>query len=437
MKENVKALYDTKLTTPAEAVKCIRSGDTVYVGTCSSVAYALCDALGERANELEDVNLTCSQIIYPVKMMSGENPKAFRTTTYFMGAQERNMQKHGLADFTCVHLSQVDIFCREVAPADVALFEVSPPDEEGYMSYGASGVALHCYIKEKAKKILVQVNPNVPYVFGEYNRIHVSEVDAIVEQTGTIPENPELPVDDTINTISDFLLEQIPDGACIQLGLGGVANAVGYGLKKKNDLGAHTELMSDSMMELMKLGVLNNSRKSFIPGKTVSAFTFGSRELYDFVHLNPQMHYLPFPIVNNPVNIAKNDNMISINTALSADIFGQINADNIAGRQHSATGGQVDFVRGAQMSKGGKSFIAMTSTYTDKNGNLASRIVSQFPMGTCVTTPRSDVQYVVTEYGCVNLKTLTMKERVCAMISLAHPLFRNQLTEEAQKAGML
>lgn len=305
------------------------------------------------------------------------------------------------------------------------------------MSYGASGVALHCYIKEKAKKILVQVNPNVPYVFGEYNRIHISEVDAIVEQEGPLPENSELPVDQTINAISDFLLEQIPDGACIQLGLGGVANAVGYGLKKKNDLGAHTELMSDSMMELMKLGVLNNSCKSFIPGKTVSAFTFGSRELYDFVHLNPQMYYLPFPIVNDPVNIAKNDNMISINTALSADIFGQINADNIAGRQHSATGGQVDFVRGAQMSKGGKSFIAMTSTYTDKRGKLVSRIVSQFPMGTCVTTPRSDVQYVVTEYGCVNLKTLTMKDRIRAMISLAHPAFREALTEEAKSAGFL
>ena len=232
-------------------------------------------------------------------------------------------------------------------------------------------------------------------------------------------------------------MEQIPDGACIQLGLGGVANAVGYGLKKKNDLGAHTELMSDSMMELMKLGVLNNSRKSYIPDKTVAAFTFGSRALYDFVNYNKDMYYLPFPVVNNPVNIAKNDHMISINTALSADIFGQINADNIAGHQHSTTGGQVDFVRGAQMSRGGKSFIAMTSTYTDKNGRLASRIAPHFPIGTCVTTPRSDVQYVVTEYGCVNLKTLTMKDRIRAMISLAHPAFRETLTEEAKNAGFL
>ena len=185
-------------------------------------------------------------------------------------------------------------------------------------------------------------------------------------------------------------------------------------------------------MELMKLGVLNNSRKSYMKGKTVSAFTFGSKVLYDFVDHNEDMYFMPFPVVNDPVNIAKNDNMISINTALAIDIFGQVNADNIAGRQHSATGGQVDFVRGAQMSKGGKSFIAVTSTY--KNGT-ASRIVSQFPMGTCVTTPRSDVQSVVTEFGCVNLKTLSMKERVRAMISLAHPDFRPQLTEDARKAG--
>jgi len=216
-----------------------------------------------------------------------------------------------------------------------------------------------------------------------------------------------------------------------------VANAVGFGLKEKNDLGAHTELIGDAIMELMKLGVLNNSRKTYFPGKTVASFSFGSRALYDFIHRNPDVYYQPFPVVNDPVNIAKNDNMISINTAMAADIFGQINADNIAGRQHSATGGQVDFVRGAQMSRGGKSFIAMTSTLKDKKGNLQSRIVTRLPLGSCVTTPRSDVQYVATEYGCVNLKPLSMKDRIRAMISLAHPSFRQQLTDDAREAGLL
>lgn len=422
-----------KAVTAAEAVQLVQSGDTVYAGTCTSIAYALLDALGDRAAELENVTLTCSQIIRPVRVMRGED-EAFRTTTYFMGAQERNMQKAGKADYTCVHLSQVDIFCRETAPADVVLLEVSLPDEDGYMSFGASGVALNCYLLEKARNVVLQVNKYAPYVLGENNKIHFSQADAIIFADQELVENPELPVDDTINTISDYLLDQIPDGACIQLGLGGVANAVGYGLKQKNDLGAHTELMSDSIMELMELGVLNNSRKSYMKGKTVSAFTFGSKALYEFVDHNEDMHFMPFPVVNDPVNIAKNDNMISINTALSIDIFGQVNADNIAGRQHSATGGQVDFVRGAQMSKGGKSFIAVTSTY--KNGT-ASRIVPHFPAGTCVTTPRSDVQYVVTEYGCVNLKVLSMRDRVKAMISLAHPDFRDELTAEAKKMGML
>ena len=437
MKNQWKTEYTSKLTTALAAVKAVKSGDTVYIGTCSSVAYALCDALGERGSELEDVTLTCSQIIRPIAAMSEQYPHAFRVCTYFMGAQERKMQTLGRCDYTCVHLSQVDIFCRETAPADVAFLEVSQPDENGYMSFGATGVALHKYVKEAAKTVILQVNPHVPYVYGDGNLIHVSEADAIIEASQELVENPELPFDDVIQTISNYIVDRIPDGACIQLGLGGVANAVGYGLRSKNDLGAHTELMSDSIMELMKLGVLNNSRKSFYSGKTVASFTFGSKKLYEFVDHNPDMYYMPFPIVNDPVNIAKNDNMISINTALSIDLLGQVDADNIGGRQYSATGGQLDFVRGAQMSRGGKSFIAVTSSFDDKKQGKCSRIVSRFPAGTAVTTPRSDVQYVVTEYGCVNLKPLTMRQRAQALIALAHPDFRLQLTEEARRFGIL
>lgn len=432
-----KSEYAAKLTTAEAAVKKISDGDTVYIGTCSSTAYALCRALGDRGEELRDVTLTCSQIIRPLVIMSGKYPDAFRVCTYFMGMQERALQKTGRCDFTSVHLSQINIFCEQTAPANVAFLEVSPPDENGYMSFGATGVALHTYVQENADTVILQVNRNVPYVYGDRAMIHVSDADMIVEADEELVENPEMPVDDTIRTISDFLLEQIPDGACIQLGLGGVANAVGYGLQKKNDLGAHTELMSDSIMELMRLGMLNNSRKSFYPGKTVASFTFGSRRLYNFVDHNPDMHYMPFPVVNDPVNIAKNDNMISINTALSIDLLGQVNADNIGGCQYSATGGQVDFVRGAQMSRGGKSFIAVTSSYQDRRQGMSSRIVSQFPAGTAVTTPRSDVQYVVTEYGCVNLKPLTMRQRAQALIALAHPDFRLQLTEEARRFGIL
>ncbi len=436
LNQQLQAEYDARLTTPAEAVRRVKSGDTVYVGTCSSAAYALCEALGERENELENVTLTCSQIIRPVRIMSGQNPRAFRVSTYFMGTQERNCQKFGNVDFTCVHLSQVDIWCRQTQRPDVVFFEVSKPDEEGYCSFGATGVALHTYLQQEAKIILLEVNEKVPYVYGEYNRIHITEADAIVESSMEMVENHSMETTPEIEKISDFLLEQIADGACIQLGLGGVADAVGYGLQKKNNLGAHTELMSDSMMRLMKMGVLDNSRKTFMKGKTVSCFTFGTKELYEFIDHNPDMYYMPFPIVNNPVNIAKNDNMISVNTAMSIDILGQVNADNIDGRQYSACGGQMDFVRGAQMSKGGKSFIAIQSTLENRKKGRMSRIVSRFPVGTAVTTPRADVQYVVTEYGCVNLKPLTMKQRVHAMVSLAHPDFRPGLMDDAKEAGL-
>ena len=437
MNETLRKEYESKLTTAAEAVKLVRSGDTVFIGASSSVAYALCDALGEREDELEDVVLTSSQVIRPIRIMSGKNPKAFRARTFFMSLQERNMYNQDLADFTTVHLSQVDIFFNETAPTDVAFFEVSLPDENGYMSYGANNVSLGDLVKQKARNIILQVNKHAPYVLGEKNLIHVSEADAIVEADVELVELPGVEVDDTINTISDYILDQIPDGACLQLGLGGVASAVGFGLTKKNDLGAHTELMTDSMMELMKMGVMNNSRKSYMPGKTVASFAFGSKEMYQFLDHNEDMYFMPFTDVNNPVNIAKNDNMISINTAMSIDLFGQVCADNIAGRQYSATGGQVDFVRGAQMSKGGKSFIAITSTMESKKTGRGSRIVSRFPVGTAVTTLRSDVQYVVTEYGCVNLKRLSMRERALAMISLAHPDFRPQLMDEAKEARIL
>ena len=437
LKPEIAREFDQKTVTPDQAAKIINSGDTVYIGTCSSVAHVLCEALADRAEELEDVTLTCSQIIRPLRIFSGEHQKAFKCISYFMGPQERNLYKQGLAEYTSVHLSQIDVFCRETAPARIAFFEVSEPDEDGYMSFGATGVALHTYVVEKAERIILQVNKNVPYVLGESNRIHISQADLVVTADDEITGADEMPVDETVQKISDFLIEQIPDGACIQLGLGGISNAVGYGLMNKTDLGAHTELMSESIMHLMKAGNLNNSRKTYMKGKTVAAFTFGSRELYEFVDRNEDMYYAPFPVVNDIRNIAKNDNMISINTALAIDLTGQVCADNIGGRQYSGVGGQIDFVRGAQLSRGGKSFIAINSSFVDKKKGLTSKIVPRLPQLANVTTPRSDVQYVVTEHGCVNLKNLTNKGRTQALIELAAPEFRNELTEEAKKIGLL
>ena len=427
-------LFREKTISLAQAAAMVKDGDRVFVGVCTSMANALSDALADRKEALSHLEVCGAMLPEPFRLLDNPN---FTVNTYFMGAKERACYREGRANFTSVHLSQVDRWCLETAPADVAFLEVSLPDENGYMSFGASGVALYTYVQRGAKKIVLQINSNAPYVLGEHNLIHISQADAIVWADQPLAVNPGIPVDQTIQAISNYIIEQIPDGACIQLGLGGVANAVGYGLKERNDLGAHSELMTDSIMELMKLGVINNRKKTWHPGKTVASFTFGSSELYRFIHCNSQMYYMPFPYVNDPVNIAKNDNMISVNTALAIDLFGQVNAENFAGKQYSATGGQVDFVRGAQMSRGGKSFIAITSTVNGRNGERSSRIVSRFPAGTAVTTPRSDIQYVVTEFGCVDLKPLCMRDRARALISLANPDFRPQLTDEAKDMGIL
>ena len=243
--------------------------------------------------------------------------------------------------------------------------------------------------------------------------------------------------DETVRAISAHILPLIPDGATIQLGLGGVANAVGYGLREKNDLGIHSEMMSDSMMRLMQAGNVNNRRKTYMPGKSVAGFAFGSEELYRFLDRNEDMYFMPFRRVNDPAIIAQNDRMVSINTAMCVDLFGQVSSESLGFRQYSGVGGQLDFVRGAQNAREGKSFIAISSTQLSRSRGRISKIVLSFEPGTVVTTPRSDVQYVATEFGCVNLKPLSMKDRVRAMIGLAHPDFRDELGDRAREAGIL
>lgn len=432
-----RAEYDQKKCTSEQAVQRVKSGDCVYVGSCSSIAYRLCQALQRREQELEHVTITCSQYRRPARFFTKDAAQHFNFCSYFMGIEERHglCAEHG--DFTSVHLSQIGRWCTETARPNVAFLEVSPCDADGYMSFGASGVALHKQISDVADTVILQVNRNVPYVYGEDNLIHCSQADCIVELDDELETQAEIPADETVMAISRFIVELIPDGATIQLGLGGLASAVGYGLRKKNDLGIHSELMSDVMMRLMQEGVVTNRKKTCFPGKAVASFAFGSKELYQFLDHNPDLYFMPFAKVNDPRLIAQNDDMISINTAMSIDLFGQVAADSLGFHQQSGTGGQVDFVRGAQSARNGKSFFALTSTVQRRGVGRLSRIVSAFPPGTAVTTPRSDVQYVATEFGCVDLKPLSMKDRVRAMIGLAHPDFRDQLKEEVRQAGLL
>ena len=437
MKRDLQELYNEKLTTAAEAVKLVRSGDRVSFGTNSSVAYNLMRALYDRIDELEEVVIVGSNVYKPLEIMSGKNPKV-KICTYFVGIQEREALSHGNhnVDYTSFHLSQIDTWVKYVAKPTVAFVEVSLPDENGYMSYGASGVCLTQYAVDCADRVVLSVNPKAPYVLGESNLIHISQADAIVEDDEDIHMVEDMEVEGPTRMISEMLIDEIHDGDCIQLGIGGVANMVGYGLTNKNNLSCHSEMMGNSIMHLMRNGNIDNKLKKFHPGKTTCSFAMGSRALYDYLDHNEDVYFAPMPVINNPANIALNDNAVSINNALAVDLYGQVAADNLNGTQYSSIGGQVDFVRGVQMSKGGRSYIALSSTFSSKKtGKTGSKIVP------CLTSPvgtsRADVQYVVTEYGCVNLKILPMRERVHAMISIAHPDFRAELTEEAKRLGMI
>ena len=440
MRADLEAQFREKTITVAEAAALVENGQNVYIGCCTSYARAIADAISARSEDLENVTIGLSNIIPPMSFLDCANPGAFHINTYFMGYEERRALKRGNLDYTSVHLGQVDQWCHHTFLTDIAFFDVSLPDEEGYMSFGISGCCMHPFIQEETDNIVLQINRHAPYVTGQRTRIHISQARYVVwadVEKETIPGGV-MEEDAEIGAMSRYLLDQIPDGACIQLGIGGVATAVGFGLMEKNDLGCHTEMMSDSIMALMKAGVINNSRPKFIPGRTVVGFAFGTRELYEYLDHNEKMWFGPFPVVNSPVNIAKNDNMISINTAMSIDLFGQVAAEGMAGNQFSGTGGQGDYVRGAQLAKGGKSFLAFKSTLgKNKDGSPVSRIVPSFPPATIVTTPRSDVQYVVTEYGSVNLKHLTVRDRARALIDLAHPDCRQELTAQAKALGLL
>ena len=431
-----KKIYEVKRRTPEEAVKLVRSGDRVFIGSASSIAWKLAEALYARRDELENVVILHGLTPRVLPFFLPEAKGHFSTISYFAGFGGRAGIQNGQTQFTSIHLSEIRTWCHEVARPNVAFFEVSPPDENGYMSYGAYGVSFHDYVRKQARKVVLQVNRQQPYTCGQQNLIHISQADAVVETDVPDGQVPDAPATPEMKKIAEQIVEQVPDGAVIQLGLGGLSSAIGYGLKEKNDLGIHSEMLTNSMMELIRNGNVTNRCKQVLPGKSAAAFAFGSEELYRFADHNEDLYFAPYTFINNPYVIARNDNVISINTAMAIDLYGQVAADNLGGRQQSSVGGQVDDVRGAQMSKGGRSYIALTSLHKNKKGS-SSRIVAAFPPGTAVTTSRQDVQYVVTEYGCVNLKKLPMPDRARALIELAHPDQRTQLRDQAKALGLL
>jgi len=433
--------YQKKIVTADEAVADITSGSVIVMSGGCSAAPALIDALCRRKSELKDVTLVSAISVYPFEFFKSEYKGIIDYRCFFLGPAERIAVKmKANIQPLSFNLSQSDDIVYEsekmLGQLDVLMCEVSEPDARGYMSFGPNGVHNNDTVAKVVKNIIVQVNKETPFVHGYKNVIHVSDVARIVEESHPLPEIPQIPISDVERKIGEIIAERIPDGATIQIGIGGVADSVGELLEQKKDLGIHSEMMTNSMMHLAEKGVVTGKRKTYRPGKIVCGFAIGSKELYDFIDNNPVCEFSPIAEINSVFNIAKNDNFVSVNNILNADLTGQCASESIGFQQISGTGGQLDFVRGAGLSKGGMSFLTMPSLRETKNGP-ASRIVSSFLPGTVITTPRSDVHYIVTEYGIANLRMRSIPERVKAMIGIAHPDFRDQLTKEAVENGLL
>jgi acyl-CoA hydrolase len=424
-----KQIYKSKLVSIEEAAAKVSSGDRIWCGACSAAPIQLMDALADRVNELEDVHVMSALALYPFKFLQSPNYIGrINYHTIFYGAYERTFFKAGNITINSVHFSKNHLVFKDYFRTNTLMTDVSPPDDEGYLYYGPMGVAFNGAAAEAADKIIVQVNKHQPKVKGMEHRIHVSKISCLCEHDHPLPPLPQEAPTEIDNKIADLIVPQIPDGATIQLGLGSLANAIGYKLGDKKDLSVHTEMFTDSMLELVKKGVIN--------GRIVAGFGLGSQELYQFIG-EGRVELKPVRITNDPKEIAKCDKMMSVNVTLMVDLTGQACSESIGFLQYSSTGGQADFVRGAALSKGGKSFLCLPSTVKTKEGQVLSTIAAAFPPGAVVTTPRSDTMYIVTEYGMADIFCKPIVERVKALIAIAHPDFRDQLKRDAIETGLI
>lgn len=429
--------YASKLVSMDEAVRKIKSGDTLAAGIATGVPYKLLDALADHSlGHLEDVEFYYGAGFKPYKMGMPPFNGHLNVKSFFFGPIERAFVAHGSHfPYQPIHLSQTTRDRCRTHRGNVLLMAGTEPDENGLISLGPSpmgGDMLNYY-----DTVIVQVNRKMPYVHGQGAVIPAERVTWLVEAEEDLPVLPSAEPSEAEVKIAGHIVERVPDGATIQLGIGGVASAIGGFLKEKRDLGIHTEMFVNALVDLLKCGAANNSKKTLLPGKTVLGFSLGSQEMYDFMDHNPDIEARPFEFVNDPRVIAQNDNMISINGAMQVDLMGQVCAESIGPRQFSGTGGQADFVRGANWSRGGMSFLALPSTLTTKSGEVKSKISAVLPLGSVVTTPRADVQYIVTEYGVADLRNEPLDVRAKRLIAIAHPDFRDKLTYEAKQAGML
>jgi acetyl-CoA hydrolase len=430
--------YLKRATTPDEAVKVIKSGDRVFLTGNASVPLPLLDALVKRAPQLSGVEVCHPLTICPADYVSPEMEGHLRINSMFISANVRKAINQGRADFTPVMLSEFPLlFKNGHLPVDVALIHVSPPDENGFCSMGAeSGLTISA--AEVSKIVVAQVNKQMPRTLGD-TAMHIDKMDYVVACDTPLFEMPMGDDADqqVVEKIAAHIAALIPDGATMQLGIGALPNAVLKFLFEKKDLGIHSELISDGVIDLVEAGVVNGSRKSLHPGKITCGFLLGTKRLYDWVNNNPMVELRRTEYINDPFVVAQNDRMVAINSAIEIDLTGQVCADSIGPKMHSAVGGQLDFIFGASRSKGGVPIIALPSTSQLRDGTVISKIVPMLKHGAGVVTSRNHVHYVATEFGVADLYGKTVRQRTQALIGIAHPQFRDEITEKAKELNYL
>ena len=418
------AYYASHTASPEEAVGLIRSGDRVVVGHACGEPSCLLDALVQNAAAYENVEIVHMVAMGKAEYCRPEYAGAFRHNALFVGGATRDAVFEGRGDFTPCFFWEVPGFFRDpdVLPVDVALIQVTPPDENGNCSLGVS-VDYTYQAVQQARTVIAQVNDQMPFTLGLHSTVPVEQITCFVPRSTPVIELSPPSIGPVEEAIGRNCAALIRDGDTLQLGIGAIPDAVLRFLGDKNDLGIHSEMFSDGVVELVERGVINNRRKTLQPGKSVAAFLMGTRRLYDYAHRNPAVMMAPVDYVNDPRVICQNDNMVSINSCVQVDLMGQAASETVGYKQISGTCGQVDFIRGAAMSRGGRSILAFPSTVKGRT----SKIVPLLDEGAAVTTSRDDVDYVVTEYGAAHLKGRTLRDRARALIQIAHPDFRPDL----------
>jgi len=428
--------YALKHVSADEAVACVQTGDWIEFGFFANLPLTLDKALSKRMDELSDIKLRGGVLMQALETMACGDATWY---SYHFGGLERALAKEGRAYHIPIKYSEVPIYLRENLTTDVVMIQTTPMDEEGNFNFGVTFSHFKAAI-EKAKTVIVEINTHLPRVYGGYDHeVHISDVDFIV----TGDNNPVFELQNAIPSETDlkiaaYVMPEIKNGSCLQLGIGGLPNALGKLIAKSDleDLSVHSEMLADAFVDLAEAGKISGKFKETDVGKIVFTFAAGSKRLYEFMNENPQIVAYPVDYVNNVLVTSKITNFISINGALEIDLMGQVCSESMGYKQFTGAGGQLDFVEGAYLSEGGKTFICLPATFKDKEGVLKSRINPVLTSGAVVTTPRNAVQYLVTEFGCVNLKGLSTHERAEKIIAIAHPDFRDSLQKAAEEMGL-